>query len=174
MMLRWRKNFVPLVIGTALIIACLASASYYRSSYMAAKTAHEGLAEMERLLEEIDRIRRAPRIASLEVESPDRIAAKVSFAANNAELPALCIQSVEPQLPVRLDQSDYQLRATAIVLQNASLAQIAKFAIGLEDRDSGSVVRDLTLRRSTITSAQEHWDARLTLTQMIFSPISAR
>jgi hypothetical protein len=158
------------------LAAILAAWNHYRSSRDLARDAVVNLAECERLTQELDRFRDAPRIASLEVEPPDRIAARVTSAAAGAMLSPLSIYSVDPQTPSRIARSAYQIRATQIVLQNATLRQIASFVSGLEDSDSGMIVRDLSLSGSKTVSDDdsELWNARLTLTQMIYSPISDR
>jgi len=154
----------------------LASWSYYRNAKRAADEAARLSGECERLIDELQSFRGAPRIASLEVEPPDRIAARVTTAAAVAHLSPASILSVDPQPLVRLGRSAYQLRATQIVLQNASLEQIAGFANGLEEPSAGMIVRDMSLNRSKSLgeNASELWRARLTLTQMVFSPISGR
>jgi hypothetical protein len=165
-----------LALTLAGIALTTVSWSFYRSAHESADNASESYAEAVRISNELKQFRTAPRVASLEVEPPDRIAARVSSAAKEANLSPYSILSVDPQLPVRLNRTAYQIRATQVVLQNISLAQIAGFASGLEDASSGMIVRDLALNRSVTASENdsELWNVRLTLTQMIFSPISLR
>ncbi len=173
-MSNWRKR-LPWIIFIAASIFCLTSCwNYYRASAASANQAADGLLECQRLLEELNRNRNAPRIASLAVESPDRIADRIASAAQNADLPAYAILSIDPQAPARLGRSAYQVRATQIVLQDAQLWQVAGFVQGLEEPQSGMLVRDLAINRGRSEGAagQELWNVRLTLTQMIFSPIS--
>ena len=168
------RNRLPLVVLViAAVTAVLVSWSFYRAAKAAAQNASDGYAQCQKLVGELERLRNAPRIASLEVEPPDRIAARVTSAAANAELSLLSILSVDPQAAVRIGRSAYQVRATQIVLQDATLRQVASFVGGLEDTSSGMVVRDLALNRSQSISADssERWNARLTLTQMIFLPL---
>ncbi len=169
-----RQRFSAVVLLFGAISLVVASISVYRSAKTAARISVDGYTECQRLIQDIDGFRRAPRVASLEVEPPDRIAARVTAAAADAELSPASILSVDPQIPARIGRTDYQLRATQIVLQNASLEQIASFVTGLEEVAEGLVVRDLSLNRSLSqgVNGAELWNVRLTLTQMIFSPIS--
>ena len=169
-----RFRLIVILIGAlALIFSCV---SFFRSSKVAAQNAADSHAECQRFVEDIKRLRNAPRIASLDVEPPDRIAVRVTSAAANSELSPASIVSVDPQSPARIGRTEYQLRSTQIVLQNASLKQIAEFVSGLEEPSSGMIVRDLSINRSRAQSVDgsEPWNVRLTLTQMIFSPISGR
>jgi hypothetical protein len=171
------RNQLPIValFVTGMILTVI-SWSFYRNAHASANIAAEVYAESLRLSNDLERFRNSPRIASLEVEPPDRIAARVSSAAKEANLSPLSILSVDPQLPVRVNRTAYQIRATQVVLQNTTLAQIAGFVAGLEDASSGMIVRDLSMNRSTVVGENdsELWNVRLTLTQMIFSPISTR
>ena len=175
-MISFRQRFsaIVLVIGASTLL--LFSISFYRSAKAAAQIAFSGYLECQQLLEEIEGFRNAPRIASLEVEPPDRIAARVTTAAADSNLAPNSIVSVDPQTAIRMGRTDYQIRATQIALQNASLKQVADFVTGLEEPSSGMVVRDVSLNRSNSQSEDgiELWNVRLTLTQMIFSPISGR
>lgn len=170
--LRNRFRLIVMLIGALALI--FSSVSLFRSSKGAAQNAADAHAECQRLVEDIERFRHAPRIASLEVEPPDRIAARVTSAEADSELSPSSIVSVDPQSPVRIGRTEYELRATQIVLQNASLRQIAGFVNGLEEPSSGMIVRDLSINRSRMQAVDgsELWNVRLTLTQMIFSPIS--
>ncbi|MEQ1824845.1 MAG: hypothetical protein ABL921_02835 [Pirellula sp.] len=172
----WGRKLYFTVFVAAIIFAMLASWRSFVIARESMRAANAGLEESSRLINDMERLRNSPRMASLEVEPPDRIAARVTAAAAQAQLPPLCIQSVDPRSPVKVNQSAYQIRATGIVLQNAQLAQVAAFVQGLEDASSGTTVRDLTISRSSavVESDIELWNVRLTLTQMIFSPISGR
>ena len=172
--LRYRIRLIVMLIGALALI--FFSVSLFRSEKAAAQNAANSHAECQRFVEDIKRLRNSPRIASLDVEPPDRIAARVTSAAADSELSPASIVSVDPQSPVRVGRTEYQLRATQIVIQNASLRQIAGFVNGLEEPSSGMIVRDLSINRSRVQGVDgiELWNARLTLTQMIFSPISGR
>jgi hypothetical protein len=171
-----RNRFSLMVLSIGAISLVVASFSLYRNAKAAAQNAIEGYAECDRLVQEIQSFRSVPRIASLEVEPPDRIAARVTTAAANAKLSPSSILSVDPQALVRIGRTEYQMRATQIVLQNASLSQVAVFVAGLEEASEGMIVRDLSLNRSSSQGENgvEFWNVRLTLTQMIFSPISGK
>ncbi len=171
---RYRFSAVVILIGA--MAMGIASVSFYRTAKVAAQNAIDGHAQCDQLVRDIEGFRRAPRIASLEVEPPDRIAARVTKAASDAQVSPASILSVDPQSPVRIGRTEYQQRATQIVLQNASLTQVAGFVTGLEEVSEGMIVRDLSLNRSLSEgdNGVELWNIRLTLTQMIFSPISGR
>ena len=81
----------------------------------------------------------------------------------------------QPLDPIRIDRSDFEIRATDIELSAATLPQIVAFCDALRDPDTGTTVRDITLtepRGGANSGKQEKWVAQLVLTQMIFSPKS--
>jgi hypothetical protein len=171
-----RNKFSAIVLLMGVIALVMFSFSLYLHALADAQNAIDGHEQCFQLVRDLQGFRNAPRIASLEVEPPDRIAARVTAAASDAQLSPASILTVDPQSPVRVGRTDYQIRATQIVLQNASLAQVAVFVSGLEEVSEGMIVRDLSLNRSTTQAENgiELWNVRLTLTQMIFSPISGK
>ncbi len=133
------------------------------------------LAEVVEKIEDIDRLKQAPKVAALELESPEEITNRIAKALNQAGLPASSLSEERPHDPQRIQRTDFQLRSTTIKLTPASLPQIIKFCDALHDEESGAVVRDITLtdpQNGATSGNQEEWATQLTLTQMIFSPTS--
>ncbi len=171
-----RNRMNAIALTTLALAMIIASVSYYRTAKNAATHAIDAHAQCLKLVRDIEGFRSAPRIASLEFEPPDRIAARVTKAAGDSQVSPASIVSVDPQAAVRIGRTEYQQRATQIALQNASLEKIAGFVTGLEELSEGMAVRDLSLNRSPSEgdNGEELWNVRLTLTQMIFSPISGK
>ncbi len=167
-------NFVAATLAIFAAVVLFTSFRFYQSARAQSQAAADGLDECRRLAADMARLRTAPRVASLDVEPPDRLAARVTQAATTAELIPEAVVSVDPQSPVRIGRTAYAMRTTQIALQDASLAQIAQFAEALQDKSQGLVVRDIVLdaRPLSDSDAEERWDVRLVLTQMIYSPIS--
>jgi len=162
------------VLSFAAVVAIVWTWRVYETEKDAAQDAYQSLAQCEQVAADLNRLRGAPRVASLEVEPPDRIAARVTSAALKASLPSFAITSVDPQAASRIGRTAYLSRATQLVLTDVTLVQIAQFATALQDESEGMVVRDLSLssRENRGDDEVERWDTRLTLTQMIYSPIS--
>ncbi len=137
--------------------------------------ARSDLAEMARMLGEIERLKQAPKVAALQLESPAEITNRIAAAREAAGMPQSSLLKEEPLDPQRIQRTDFELRSTAIDLAPATLPQILRFCDGLRDEETGSVVRDITLsipQSGASGGGQERWETRLTLTQMIFSPTS--
>ena len=133
------------------------------------------LAEITSKLAEIERLKQAPKVAALQLESPAEIANRISAARQVAGLPQAALMKEEPLDPVRIDRSDFELRATNIDLSASTLPSIMTFCDALRDVETGTVVRDITLTepQNMVSGAKEEkWVAQLVLTQMIFSPKS--
>lgn len=138
------------------------------------------LEECELLTNEISRLSNNPRLASLDVDSPQQVIGRVSTAMQVADIPSSSLASVAPSAPTRVGSTQYQQRLTQLSFQNVSLAKLATFVIEVTKSNDGSYVRDIVLtnasRNSTGTddasNPTERWEARLILTQLIYSPTS--
>ena len=135
------------------------------------------LGKIQAMLNDINRLKTIPKVAALRLESPAEITNRIAEARTAAGLPESSLLREEPIAPQRIDRSDFELRATTIDLAPASLSQIVAFCENLRDEETGTLVRDLTLtepRNGSQGSRAESWKATLVLTQMIFSPKSAK
>lgn len=169
-----RRWLIAIALGMLGVYAVL-SVREARSAATRLDQARADLAEVSLKLTEIDRLRAAPKVAALRLESPAEIANRVSAAREAAGLPQSALLKEQPLDPVRIDRSDFELRATMIDLSAASLPQIMAFCQALRDEETGTTVRDITLREARLGANGgdgEEWVAQLVLTQMIFSPTS--
>ena len=160
-----------LILGVYAVFSVLDA----RSAQARLSEARIDLAEVVNKIDDMERLKQAPKVAALELESPEEITNRIAKALNAAGLPASSLSEERPLDPQRIQRTDFQLRSTTIKLTPAGLPQIIKFCDALHDEESGAVVRDITLTdpQSGATSGkQEKWEAQLTLTQMIFSPTS--
>jgi len=175
-MKRYGFSLVKLAIGIFAIASLLFLCSSLWRSQASHRQALAGWEECQQVANEISKFRSGPRIASIEIEPPERIALRVIEAAEQAAVAPNSILSIAPQSLVRVGRSPYQSRATQIVLQNVTLTQSAHFIESLEDQANGSIVRDMVVARSRVLGDDggELWNVRLTLTQLVFSPISTR
>ncbi|NND99086.1 MAG: hypothetical protein HKN47_17350 [Pirellulaceae bacterium] len=131
----------------------------------------EDLADAHRMTADIQRLKYAPRIASLEMESPDEISKRVTSALRKLKSSTVRLQRVDPQQPIRIAKTEYQMRATDVELENIQLHEMAQFVSEIVESGQGLEVRDIVLSLPRVASkATETWSARLTLTQVIFSP----
>lgn len=128
--------------------------------------------EMNRKISEIQQLSEAPRVAALDLESPDAIVNRINASLRQAGLPVGTLDNQAPSEPQRIGQSDFTLRSVRVVLQHAPLNKIIAFCDALKDEETGSVVRDLNLTQPKMVGNTEQWKAQMTLTQMIFSPKS--
>ncbi|MEM6468515.1 MAG: hypothetical protein AAF802_03020 [Planctomycetota bacterium] len=145
------------------------------SSFRATRRLHQEQSEFGELSQKLGEIRRwasAPRVAALDVESPDQILNRISMALEESGLDANTLSNQTPSEPQRLGQSDFQLRKVDITLRRATIAQIVRFCEALRDESTGSVVRDLQCYDPETQGGRETWLSQMTLTQVIFSPKS--
>jgi hypothetical protein len=139
--------------------------------------AQADLNETSTKIREIALLSRAPKVAALQVESSGDISNRVAAARAAAGLPNSIVKSEQPGAPTRIPRTDFRLRSTSIELQPVSLPELIRFCDALDDGETGSVVRDLTLttpRPGESSGNREKWSVQMTLTQMIFSPKSTK
>lgn len=167
------------LIALALIVLgvyALLSVRDARSAYQRLEQARGDFDEISQKISQIDQLKQAPRVAALDLETPDEIVNRVAAALQTAGLPQSALTDQTSSDPQRVQQSEFKLRSITIKLQPATLLQIIRFCDALRDEDTGTTVRDLTLtepKSSANRAGQEKWEAELILTQMIFSPTSS-
>ncbi|MGB7344301.1 MAG: hypothetical protein WBD20_08815 [Pirellulaceae bacterium] len=167
----------PLTLFMVLLVAGVMAIGFFYRGYAAAVRANQkaqaDLSRVQEFAKNMAVAKAKPRLAALEVEPPDRISRRVNEALEAAKIRAESLLSIDPQPASRIGRSDYQIRATQIVLQEVTLKQLVEFTRSLRDEADGMDTRDLSLTPRTSNSVdEEFWDVRLTLTQRIFSPIS--
>ena len=127
---------------------------------------------MTQRIAEIQSVADAPRVAALDIESPDEIVIRINAAVQQARLPRDPVVSQTTSEPQRIGRSDFSSRTVEIKLKSATVEQIVAFCDALKDESTGSVVRDLTLYNPKSSGNRETWESQMTLTQTIFSPKS--
>lgn len=136
------------------------------------KQDRDSLRLMVKQIDEIRAVADAPRVAALDIESPDEIVNRVNAAVEQASLPRDPVTSQTTSEPQRVGKSDFSSRAVEIKLKAATVQQIVAFCDALKDESTGSVVRDLMLFNPKRSGNRETWESQMTLTQTIFSPKS--
>lgn len=128
-------------------------------------------------------------MASASRETQDSVARQVNNALTQAEVDARKLLAIDPQPAIRVPRSDYEEALTLIRLRNLTLKEILSLCDRLTIPEEGMNVRDLSLtpaqngaisgtfpserRNASLGDANpERWDVRMTLTRLIFSPIS--
>ena len=179
-----RQRWLIVVALSVLGVYALLSVRDARSAQLRLQQARGDLTEIKQKLGQIDQLRQAPRVAALDLETPDEIVNRVAAALQSAGLPQSALSDQTSSEPQRVQRSDFKLRLITINLSPATLPQIVRFCDALRDEETGTTVRDLTLteprggsgtasgRSGAAYTGQEKWEAELTLTQMIFSPTS--
>lgn len=166
-----------LLVAAITAIFCFQDLSAANRDYAASQAELE---ECEFLTEQILRLSNRPRLASLNVDSPQQVIGRVSEAMRFAVIPSSSLVSVAPSAPTRIGATQYQQRLTQLAFQNVSLAKLASFVTEVTKSNDGSYVRDIILSGPSRGSAAvadasnptERWEVRLILTQLIYSPTS--
>lgn len=170
-----RQRLLVTLALVMLAIYALLSVRETLSAQARLQQTRDDLAELTWRIEDIDRLRQAPRVAALQLESPAQITNRIANARQAAGLSDSSLLREQPLDPQRIERSDFEMRSTTIELAPATLPQIIRFCDALRDEETGSVIRDIMLtepqNRETGT-AEEKWASQLILTQMIFSPKS--
>jgi len=160
----------------SLIVLLWAASSLIAASH-ALQSSRSEIEECRNIADDIRRLRSQPRIASQQIESPQRMLQRISASIGVASIPPQALLSVSPTEPIRIGSTHYRQRATQLILDGVTLRMLAEFSSSLEKGGNGLYLRDLILTRSdsdgvNASKDEETWDARLTLTQLIYSPTS--
>ena len=171
-----QRVLVALAVG---ILGVYALLSYFdaQSARDRLDAAQVDVTETSTKLREIARLKQAPQVAALNVESSGDISKRVAAARTAAGLPNSIVMSEKPGEPTRIRRTNFRIRSTVIELQPVTVPQLIEFCDALHDGETGSLVRDITLsspRNDTSGGGQEKWSVQLTLTQTIFSPKSKK
>jgi hypothetical protein len=123
----------------------------------------------------IGEIAARPEVAALVAESPQELIRRIASSLDEAGIGRESLLAVTPAEVMRIVSTDYQQRLTEVELKGVSLPMLASFYDALGSGD-GLYLNDLllipALPPGTASEGQEVWDARLTLTQIIYSPTS--
>lgn len=131
----------------------------------------DDLEDVTQKLREIQALSSAPKVAALEVESPEQILTRINEAVEKVGVANL-LANQSPMEPIRVKNSDFAVRKIDIKLNAASIKQIMLFCEALRDESTGSLVRDLNLYEPKMMGGRETWRSQMVLTQIIFSPKS--
>jgi hypothetical protein len=127
------------------------------------------------LASEMTALRELPQFAVLEAESVETIFGHIQRAVESALLPPKSLVRVQPSAPSYLGDSSYRIRPIRLELEEVTMRQLITFAHHLVDENRGLTVRDLEFWHAGTDSSSapgERWSAELTLTQLIFSPMT--
>jgi hypothetical protein len=169
------------VVTTCLLLLSMIMLSlgvnHWRAAQRAFGSAVEDLELCQRLTQDIVALRDRPRVASLEIESPQQTIDRISAAQSLSQISSDSLVSVAPALPTRFGNTAYQTRNTELTLQHITMAQLHQFASAMHDNNQGLVVGEMNITpdpagRMDASNTMEWWNARLVLTQLIYSPTS--
>ncbi|MEM7475740.1 MAG: hypothetical protein AAF483_12175 [Planctomycetota bacterium] len=168
---RWWLSAALLLTSLVVFLWCL---SEYRAARRNLSVAAENLEECQDLGAKIAAWNTRPLVASLDATSSQELTQQITACVRQANIPARALKSISPMDSVRLGNTDYKQRQTQVRIDGIELGRLSGFQSALNERE-GLYLRDLILTPGEGTNASiatEVWDARLTLTQLIYSPTS--
>ena len=145
------------------------------ASRAAAVVAAQNLRACETLVNKIAALSSRPSLAALHARSDTELTRRIEEQAAKALLPSQSILRIEPRTPQRIADTAYLEQPTSLELRGVTLQQLITFLVFLLDEETELRVTTLRLtapRHETRYAGQEQWSAELTLTYLIFSPIS--
>lgn len=168
--IRWTQL---LLVGLSVLAVCYAYLEYRAATRNCAQ-AQQDLAESRGLGQKISQLTDERPVASLNLDTSQELTRQITNSIQEAQIPSAALVSILPEEALRLDQSDYRTRRTQVQLRDIPLGLLASFQDALNARN-GLYLEDLVLtpaERAIASNGTELWDARLTLTQLIYSPTS--
>ena len=173
---RLRSFLYWILLGTSLLFSVTAIQQYF-STRTQLEDERQNLVECRSIAEQLGTLATRPKLASIESSASDTGATRINAAIRDAGIASTSLRAVSPSPTIRLGATDYQQRETTIDFAKVTLMQIVLFEQSL-DAGLGLTLSESTLSVPEDTSlgstVEELWDARLTLTQIIYSPKSPK
>jgi hypothetical protein len=154
----------------------LAGAAGWSANWMAAqravaRSAARDLAECKRLAEQIRELRRKPNVASSEALGDQELGKRIAEASRQARFDSVPADVLHPA-PRRVGDSPYLRKPTVLRLDKVALPQLVVFLYQVTEESSLNV-RSLKLTAPRGEANARVWDARVTLTYLIYEPASS-
>lgn len=161
------------IYGGAMALLLLLGATWSVQGWLQArdeaKHAAQTMADVERLAEQIRELRTRPEVAAAEGTGRQRLGERIEYAAEHARLSQSIVETRNTREPVRITDTPYARVHTDIGLRPASLPDIVSFLYHLTD-NPGLRVTELRLRTPPGDTPPQHWEARATLTYLLYAP----
>lgn len=124
------------------------------------------------VVDDIRRLRARPAVSAERADTSGDLSQSLDMALRLTEVRPTALARVEPQLPQRLGETDYRAQTVDLQLSNVRLQHAVEFAQQLESAASAWTVRRVQLTPAASADAAELWSIQLTLTKLIYDPIS--
>jgi hypothetical protein len=139
------------------------------------------LTTCELLDERIGALENSPRQAALGAATGAELTRRVEQAASRASIPPENLIRVDPQAGRRIEDTEYVEQPTFLEIRQATFEQLAVFLSEVTASAEAlriSAIRLTAPRGGTSvavdTAAPETWDAEITLTILVFAPLTRR
>jgi hypothetical protein len=163
--------YLPALVGLILTGCAFASFSVMRSRADRFDRAATSVVRCQELIEKIQRLKIAPKLAALEADSSTGLSERIEAARDSVGIPQSSLIRIEHQPAVRLGRSQYRITPTRVELKDVTLQDLVRMAHSLADETNGLTVRDLAFSRGNRRDLPvERWEGEFTLTQLVFSP----
>ncbi|MEM8734782.1 MAG: hypothetical protein AAGG44_11195 [Planctomycetota bacterium] len=161
-----------IVLGSALF--------QYQERRRTLSEAQANLAECKKVVREIAQLKTRPRLAASNLGSSQDTSQRIASAMEAAGIRSNSLQSMSPSPVARIGLSDYRERITRLEFRGVMLSKLVAFEGQLKD-GSGLTVSEFAIyapnraelqKLDLASKGSEFWNARLTLTELIYSPTS--
>lgn len=171
------KLVVIAVLVTSFVLLQL-SVLRLRSKWRGLELAAWQLEECAQLANAIKTLKAAPTQASLSRRSEQELSLQVDRAAELAKLAPASVLSIEPHALRRVKDTAYLEQSTHVELRQVNLEQLIRFlkelTVGTEEHRVTSIRLAEPRVSATNEKESETWSVELTLTDLIYAPVSGR
>jgi hypothetical protein len=165
------------------VLGCLAVLCTWTASgiYTASQAVEESSVQMEECLKlgrEIRQSQQHREQASVRALTDTEILDRIETARDRVKLPAAAISAVELLTSARIGSTDFKRQETLVQLQPTELARLAQLVAAIEETPSSLLVSRIRLTAAAAprgtTDPRELWNVEISLTQVVYDPITAR
>ena len=119
------------------------------------------------LLEELARLHPQSHANQSQPKPLQEFTGAIEDAAGLARIDSASLDRIWPQPPRRIENTDYQVRATEISLRRVTLQALFTFLHALAKSPGGPSIASMRLVESGVDTAQEKWDVLVRLEQTV-------
>ena len=137
----------------------------------AAVAAGANAAEDQRMLDQIEQIRRRPALAVEREKMAGEITTLIDSAARAAGVNSR--RRISSEKPRRLGDSAYNEKPTQVIWESVTLKQVVDMVLALSSKGAGLNLESVRLSAPR-DSADDLWTAELVLTYLIYEPQASK
>lgn len=167
-----RNEWIVAVACASMIVALAWTVERVRAKQTAAGEAESAHEDCTEFANRIAATRQAPQRAVAYAQSEADVTSRIEAAARAAGLPANAITLIDPRPLERVAETSYRRQTTQLEFNPLLLPKLIAFLKAVSTGDPPLTVTDVRLSAASAGDGAEVWLAEVSLTQVVYDPIT--